>query len=901
MNKENINKVSKADDIHTETTTDVSEKIKPKNQEGTIEDETETSNDSNDSNEEIESKYQEATIEDETETSNDSNDSNDSNEEIESEYQEGTIEDETETLNDSNEEIESEYQQDNIDVKVNSADTIIGKQNNEYYCDSKFEDPTHTWELDYDFEQNISIPEKTFNTYVQALKTSRIIMLYSEDDSFVNNTIHDIVSAITKLPSCKTYETRYLDWNRINNTKKGQKNKVVNYDSKITIDSFTGKNYENDKTTFLKVNLSNLDFLKSIYISNKEHSSSITKELQNNKLFIICKIEHDLYNEINSSKKLNEGITLETGNFLFKESSFIHNYLRHHFKEDAPNYIEKISHQVVKGFWGVNITKKELRDVFVNSLKLDPELVLAAIKERNSSDYKTKKDKFLDSLPLHKQPYKTIIFTATFFPDINTTDFRNLINYLLGEKEEVFTYEEDVLDQENNIQKIQVRSKKRLRDVWLKEGDKILDECKIVTQKLDNGRVCYAFTTLNIDSQIDEYFETRLSLFLIKQYEKLIKSDVLFTSGASELLINNLLQLVSKVAIYDPERYALQLLKNLHIKLFFDEDWEIKLDKNKDFFNPNASNFKKILKNREREVQTDIFLGLITELLKNIHLIRKQVFLFFKYLLSISHYQKSQYDLALLLIEKFSEENLIDSVTWIKTTLQYKSDLDTCKSLIRFLNKDIRNWGEDTPLKLKQIHGWLPNKTLKQYNYVQIYAALSILNIGNPIVNRFPVRLYGEYPYKFPLLYPLKHDVDTTDYFCFLIKWLFNSHTLNILTNTNGKNVSSESYKNEGSKLLTNQTFILESWVLIINGIDDDDKSSIKETFTNALVRAIKLTIDNNLIREIQLKLFEFSQQYSEEINNHASKPHDDQNILFYELYKAKYKTTLYLTEQLNK
>jgi hypothetical protein len=758
----------------------------------------------------------------------------------------------------------------------------VGGENNSIHIGDNIINPKdapilHPWSIDAIENSELSLEESELTTIQNELMRNRIVLLYSEASSFLTSTIKSVLEIIETKPKFRDNEKKLVYWekkfksNKKNKEKVGENEQGENgfaFESGHSIDSIIYQKFDKEKPTFVKVLISEFQFLSSIYITDKEKLLSVKDQLKNQNIFLICVIDKATYQFVKNSANTSGRVTVDNirkkGLILFKELSFIHAYIKKYFPESQEEITGKVFKQLGSGLWGTQKTNESLAEQIIDTFLEDQNSFIQAIEERDNPEYKNKKLKLLKDLPFNKEPYRTTMFVASFFPDISTTDFRKIMTYLLDNKEDTIEEEQEYLNKKQQKRIIRTKVKKQLSQIWEKNGDQILQESSIVRRKLKDGRVSFDFISFDGDGDVSDYFQTYFSLYLIKQFEKLLKGDFFFKIKSSDLLINNLIQLIIKAANYDPDTYGLILLQEFYVTIVRGGH-EILLSGQYNLSNEELQQAK-IISAIEKEILPERFIELMHQMLEEDELIRNQVFDFFRSLLLVG-----RYDDVIIFIGEFSKTNQIDSIHWVREVLEHADDINNVnEALTKLLLEEIKRWEADVFNRLQKLYEWVPDNSYKgRYSDMQLFAAFIILRIGNPVTSRFPLRLYGEYPYKFPLFYPISKEKDSKEYFLFLVRWLFNK-PVKILN----------------ARVIEDQAFTLESWMLILKGIE----TKVSETalvFCKTLVSAVREILDKDTIRQLQNEFTVLFSEYEEQFLKHQYKNNYTEKILF-KLYRAK-------------
>lgn len=789
------------------------------------------------------------------------------------------------------------------EINGGSGNTAINNQYNTYQLNKSFKDLTKDWSLNDKRQHEVTVSEHEIENIIKELKDSRLIMLYSEDDLFLSALVEDVVSKLSKNKDYKNNETR-IYW-------KGGRDNKNEFEERepITIDSFLQSSFKQDKPTFINVRLSELDFLYSLHVTNKEQYDALVSGLITNNLFLICKLNRSLYQSLNQNTNTGSQFTLsqfKKGNkFTFKEISYVEAYLKYHFPKESKLY-KNIVTQLEKGFWGNDKTEEGLRDYIENTYKGEPEKVKEAITKRNHSNYKNNQVKSLEALPFHEEPYRTILFIVSFFSDINITDFNKLVYNLL--KGTIIIKEQ--VDVEDGIRKNNsVENEINALSFWKDNQFDILNKCHVIARESQKNTMSFRFLEISTDD-VQNHFKKYYSLYLVNQLEKVIENDVIFfNKESSNTMLQKGVVFIMAMSAFDADKYIYEFLTQSYYKLHH-LDWKINLDTKIILKGVKLEDVKplELIKTKDRIVFRQ-FLNVIHELLKGAVEIRTHVFKFLEVVC-----KESSIDHILFFLKEFSRTGELNEIKHLRSVLGNRGKINFFELIRRVLNsgKDTSKYNPlfqildieakrragDLQSSLELIHSWLPITNFSDTD-LQLYATFYIYEIGNPRSSRFPLKRYGEYPPQLPVLKPVIDDNKSVQYFCFLITWLFKNIE---------ENIKSERIHLELMKL---RALILESWLLVIMGIDQEEdvmpeKNAIRDNF----IEALQETLDKKTKRRLQIAFNAQVGDYSREIIKHKKRAktegeaiiytkENDQSITFLELYEAKKTTTLYIKTKL--
>lgn len=772
----------------------------------------------------------------------------------------------------------------------------IKVENNENYLiqndipiSIRLEDWQEMEEFDYLPPIDVSLVLRLANQMIE----SRMLLLHCPDEPYLEKLISRIILELQKGNKDHEFSKKvYFNHFEDSNSKAG--------DKPITIGDFTNERFETESLTYLKAKVNKMPLLKSLYIKDQEWYNNVVHALKQKNVFMFCVIDRATFLEMDqqndNSDKISQKNLSELGKVPYYNIAFVNYFIQHLFGEDESIVInQEIYSQFKNGLWGKRKSQTELRNMLIDSLGGDKDRIKAEVEKKADPNYQHNKISMIEELPFSKEPNRTAMFIATFFPDVSASDFRMLVEELIHGRE-VKVVVEMLKTEGKKSKKQNIVSTQSLSELWRQEGDIVLLKSGIQTRRLQNGKISYDFVELGVDDGIDEYFVAHHSMYLFAQYERLLDSGYFFDTGTSKLLIKNMMELMVEVATYDPDTYVHPLLRQIYFKLFLDREISFETQSK---LNPEELDRLRKYKNFELEVGFKRLLELIRIMLNRTETLAPKINLFFDELLSIG-----LIDHLILFIKEYSHQQLVDPILWIEKILIKRNGDKYLSELITILLGDSRKWEGSAKTKLQQIYSWMPEDfRTKKYTLKQSYAALIMLQLADPIKSGFPLRLYGEYPPKFSVIRPIGNNEKALDHFKFLLNWLFNPHALNIyaleIANSKKEGKELESIKKDvGQELMKQRAFIIESWLLIINGFQHETIVEEKEELNQILFEAISQVLTPKQ-RLLLLKGFAFwLKHYHSEIGR-LSRKDNKSDPMYLKLYLAKKETVIKLSNQL--
>lgn len=769
---------------------------------------------------------------------------------------------------------------------------VIGEVKN-FNQNTSVKDPTTIWVLKNN-QAEYKINEKEIEHYGKQLIKNRLIVLHCHDKRITQNTIASIVNYIIDKEKIESSVKRLLSIQRkdddIDENKPFEENQEA-----VTPTMFINEDFAKGKTCFVKTKLIQSKFFKSLFVEEEDTFNSIRTELSNKKIFFICYVQDNaLLNTIHSKRQssFTNDQSSSGRNFFFPfyEIPFLPVILQFHFKDRWIEFRDTIVNQREQGYWGNEKTDRELYSRIINYLEDGTDKLKQEIDRRRKQEFRKELFSKVETLPFSQKVHKHILFITAFFPLINVTEFNLLVNILLNGK----TREKIVQNTENqpkNDDQVNVEIKSiDLSEEWIQQGDEILNECNIATSALENGRLYFDFEEPELKDEVQIVLKKRYFLFSKEQFQTIINSGIIFDPKTSKPLVQSLLDNLCRMIPYDPNFYGINLLNWLFLKIITNN--KIQLKKKIEELNEeeleqvnNYINQQKF----EREIGFNRLTDLMSLMLGKEELLSQQVLNFIEYL-----FQEKQFLVVLRIIESLHNSTRIDAIEWIKRILnqkEAKGDIhyECIQSLYNISNLNTY----ETFDVLEKIQNRVEGTANHNISLSQANSILLILFIGNPLYGRFPLLHYGKWPSRFFLFNFTKKNISSKWFF--LIKWLFHPEMVKaykIIDNQDTKsNLTIEDI------LIKVQAFIIESWYLILSGLDKDTKL---KPLQKDIIKGLNITLSTHLSPKQKRKIKRQWALTSREYMQEARKFKRKNNPQLTALYTAKKETCRILFNQLN-
>ncbi|MDO5968875.1 hypothetical protein Q4Q35_03565 [Flavivirga aquimarina] len=739
-----------------------------------------------------------------------------------------------------------------IEVDENSGQ-IIGNQINKHFHGKTFIDPTIIWAPN-EQKSTVSLHKKDIRAYAEKLKSHRGLILYGEDKTLLDDSIDKIIKKLSDIENFTQSNRRIFI-----NVNKGNSgiNTGLEFHN-INLNTLIHPSFKRKLPTFIRIDISNLGFLNSLFEYEKSQYDSIIGEFERNNIFLICCLSSKVYEQAQASKEILQ--KLKNDYLLpFQTISFLETFFEYHFPKEVDILIGKLRGQHAKGLWGSKRTQKELYGQIMKGYNCNPEVVKALIIERGKASYEESKKSFIDSLPLAEEPQKSIIFTAAFFQNISVWEFQNILECLLGNRSIKREITKQIVDKKNRVKKIQNTETIKLFDIWQEHREDLLSNCKLEARQTANSRLSLDFTKIGIADEIRSHFQNALPLYFIEQFEILKKEGVFFDTKYSGQTLDNMHALIITMFDYNPATYTAELLINMYHEVIQENDHDIIAH----------AKFRRILS--------------LILVLSSDDKYKDSITTFLNYLLEFKFSSTLLYTL-----EEFVISGEIDSIFWAKKILDTNPKREVYNRVLRILIYDVANTSSKNYQKLKEINSWIGSEVKgHEHNLTAShFAAFSFLYQISDL--RLEIEQYGEWPSKHPLFKSLDEADDYNAYFIFLISWLFNEHSYNLLIGSFNSN--QEAHQIDIKEAVTQYlTYILESWSLVIQGTEVNEKTSIATDINEAFIKALLEVLARTQLNEIRINLGVLAKNYTKEIGKalRSSEPEKEKVVRYFNAKKT--------------
>lgn len=435
--------------------------------------------------------------------------------------------------------------------------------------------------------------------------------------------------------------------------------------------------------------------------------------------------------------------------------------------------------------------REEIRQSIDNFYKENKEIKDAIDEKRKKSTQEKSIDTEPEEVSVYllfndEDPIKNIVlYVATFFPDLNTQDFKRIVSLLIEGRVTTISVKESSTTEEEQTKITEVSKQKKLTDIWQESfdsPDRYLSNCYLKVYRR-NGLQTVDFSVPQLREKFLKYFQEEQFGYLDEQLRRTQELDLLF--DRSDKVADNAIDIAVRLAVDYPDTH--------------EEKWLIEI-------------FQKIAKLAgEDEQRTNLLLERLSRLI---------------YRLQIDpDYSKSQSIAQSFLEPLIFPEYRFLAFLFIKDLIGKNlrsgwQGIQSAKQLFNWLrqlldNKEFEKNNEATRLKYEGIEAdiyellseliwqssfssylydfleilmeWLPKQDVppEEYSISNQISLLILFAYCQKTILKFPYELYGNWPSDYPLFKPPSLDIDelasddankkVNEKLDILVSWLFYS------------------------------------------------------------------------------------------------------------------------------
>ena len=577
-------------------------------------------------------------------------------------------------------------------------------------------------------------------------------------------------------------------------------------------------------------------FWDSLRVHSPWQAGIIKDNLKNQNRFLICLVDPVVLYQ-------------EESFFCCWKIPFLKNLLKIEFPSDFCEVYDKISVQRAKGFWGNN--DQEFYDFvygFIKSKTLYQEVEKREkLHEENAGieeiEEQLKPIQVNDLLPENKDNQiieKTVLYVATFFPNLSPNNFLRLVSLLIDEDDVVTVpiTSEKVMD-DGSIKEFVLREKINARKFWKDNSDDIKRKCGLRSPKYKERARIIDFHLPYIRRDLEEYFEEEYSTFLQQKFTLIQELGLLFVDD-SPRVTENVIKLYANMANSYPEDYG--------------DDWLVKiiLHSTKRFeVNPSSQLTEqdlllKLLEAFESELVFTRISDLIREMLQYPQL-EDMIDSFLEKLISWT-----RHDAVLAIVKCLRFAPKFRTFYWISQLLERSNEI-TRNEAYKFLYSQAKQSNFRIYEFFEEIQSWLPEANReKKFSQTNQYSLR--LFVEYCLESKIPIKYYGQWPSKHRL-FSVFSKQDKNTYTDILTQWLLNPGL---------ENDDFELNKNSNFSFTAFVGSLLPEWWAILYGLENMNPHKEAIQTMNAILQKVisttSVTQQNHLIdfwEELKKELLE--------------------------------------------
>lgn len=646
------------------------------------------------------------------------------------------------------------------------------------------------------FDDNITkLILKDVDLHCNDLKKDHIILISSDDQRVARAAMYALIKRIES--ECQS--KRFLDFHKPDISP-----------HELTINLFLSNKSISGAYEIIAV--SGIDdlaqtFVASLFADEFFGPQHIKENLKKNNFFLICILEPSYYRDKFEKKH---------GDSPFKlwRVPFLETRLQEISQSQYQEMANEILQQRKRGLWQHDDSEfyKEftgyfhegrLQEVIEERKKLKNESELATLLKENKSV--TAASLFEQDDPLKK----AVLYVAAYFPELRPTDFHDIVSMLLGEKTTTVTINVSHTTKKGNIKQISHQEEKRLLETWQNDPDKILEQCHLQASQLSDSIRFINFTSPYLRNDIISYFEEKASIFLLHQFNNIMRLGLLF--HPSDQVTNRVIDLAINMALAYPEQYGKEWLTRMIVSITYQLHIEV---------DPSASlagMFDQILEKLEKK---SFFYLRISKLLRKL-LVHNQLKNTARGFLD-QLFEWKQHRIVFDIVQYLRFVESFDTYFWLKRLIDGGGEVRL--TVFQHLFQQANSFDQHSLLfLLKTIRSWLPEKEQEPANSLSAFFALRfIIDYSDHSIRQLEFDCYGMRPSQYPLFADLEES-SVKERFKFLFDWVFHRGMPAVLQ------------KNEQDLIYA----LLTEWYLILHGFSKEPKNKNAAELLQAFLEAL--------------------------------------------------------------
>jgi hypothetical protein len=415
-----------------------------------------------------------------------------------------------------------------------------------------------------------------------------------------------------------------------------------------------------------------------------------------------------------------------------------------------------------------------------------------------------------DDLFSKTEPQKTVLYTATFFNELTPIDFKKVVILLLKDERKMVEKEVQIVGENNVVQTIKKEEEIILTDEWNKNADRILKECGLKVIRANDLSQYIDFSYPYLRNQVKKHIMEEHPMFLRQKFAAVQESGILFSPDVSAKIIENVIRLSAEMALINPAHYGAEWLINFifQLRIHFnipDEPGEDNLEEL----------FRLLLAIQNESLKKQIYsrlASLIREMLNHSQL-RGMINNFLNKLIEVRHHEEAL-EIVWEVGKRLRFAPNFDLLYWLKRLMEQGAEEIKGKAYLYLLELARQSKFQVYEL-LDSLKTWLPREDddFKSYSKPQKFALIFVLEYCLSTALKFDTDIWGGWPSKYPLFYPLKKSKTLTGKrLKDLISWLLHPGLQRVLSQWLPEGIE--------IKVTTALADLFETWAVILLGTD---------------------------------------------------------------------------------
>ncbi|MDZ8260410.1 hypothetical protein [Nostoc sp. ChiQUE01b] len=441
-----------------------------------------------------------------------------------------------------------------------------------------------------------------------------------------------------------------------------------------------------------------------------------------------------------------------------------------------------------------------------------------------------------ESLFKNDEPIEnTVLYTASFFPQLGPHEFDIVVSFLLKEQPPLsLTIQSKITTDNGEVKIIETQEKKPLIEVWknsLNQPDKFLGKCYLQAVRLEDSSLVIDFSLPHLRKELKEYLEEQQPLYVENQFKRV--QILLFVP--SPKIATSAIELTIQMAIYHPDIYRENWLLAIILELTEEADWNI------DVSLKNEQKLHKMLAEIEAEQRRNIVFTrisfLIYKMLKTSQL-KGVAENFMERLIS-----EQRYDAVLAIVKDLYSVAEFKGLYWVKQLLD-RGNGEIRSDAYKFLFNLLKQSSSKIYEILELIKEWLPssNRSPESYSRSNEYALQLLVEYCLETTSKLDEKYYGDWPSKYQLFVPL-HGSDADKKIAIIISWLFHPD--------NEGNLALKHIVDNNINPIHVIGGLIADWFMILQGLDKKEPAPEAAELVNKLLRQIIQTINRSRQAEL--------------------------------------------------